>query len=350
MHTLAIKENDSMLIVAPHPDDECIGAGGLLALYPGLCTVIVLTDGGQGQRGASPEECRKTRKQEFLAEMRNLGIERYRMLEYEDNTLMRHTDCMNDMPLSGYSKIFVTGLHDGHPDHAAACLSVYSALRHQGISRMEIYWYEVHSIMRDPSHMLDISGVIGRKTELIRFHKSQLESLRYDMLAESMAAYRAILDRQAGRHIEAYRQSRPDEWLDDISAVLEEKLQKQILFYQILTRWMDFKIKGRNIAELLEARGLRRIAVYGYAELGRLLCRELSETAVGVAYVLDKSAGKAGDGEMPVYNPAEAGFTVQRLPHVDAAIVTAVYYFEEIRRELSEAGYCSVISLGALLE
>ena len=94
MQILTIKSNDRILIVAPHPDDECIGAGGILALYPQMCTVLVLTDGGQGQGDVPPEKERKIRKCEFYAEMRELGIKRYQMLDYEDGTLMRHTDCM----------------------------------------------------------------------------------------------------------------------------------------------------------------------------------------------------------------------------------------------------------------
>ena len=48
---LSIKENDKILVIAPHPDDECIGVGGVLSLYPELCTVILLTNGSRGITG-----------------------------------------------------------------------------------------------------------------------------------------------------------------------------------------------------------------------------------------------------------------------------------------------------------
>ena len=344
MQKLTIKSQDRILIVAPHPDDECIGAGGILALYPQMCTVLVLTDGRQGQGDVLPEKERRIRKREFKAEMDELGIEHYQMLDYEDGTLMQHTDCLIDIPLSCYTKIFVTGVSDNHPDHTAACLSVYNALRYQKIYKIEIYLYEVHSLMQQPSHMLDISDVIDKKMRLIRFHKSQLTSLPYDLLSKSMAEYRGIQNRQTGRYLETYLHRLPDDQPDDRTIELEEKLQKQILFYWILTSWMDYKIKGHNIAELLERSGCHKIAVYGYAELGQLLCRELKETGVEVAYVLDKKVLKTEWENIPVYMPEKG------LQEVDGVVVTAIYYFDEIKSELLEIGFRNVISFKKLLE
>lgn len=350
MQTLTIKNQDKILIVAPHPDDECIGAGGILACYPELCTVLVLTDGRQGQGEVRPEKEKEIRKQEFLVEMEELGIKRFRMLEYEDGTLMQHTDCLINIPLSGYTKIFVTGIYDGHPDHTAACISVYNALRDQGVHHMELYLYEVHSLMQRPSHILDISDVMDRKMELIRFHRSQLTGLPYDLLSESMAKYRAIQNRQPGKYLEAYLIRRPDDRPEDKSIELEEKLQKQILFYWILTKWMDYKIKGQNIAEILKRYGYMKIVVYGYAELGQLLCKELLQGGMRVEYVLDKTVETTGNSELPVYKPSDAGGANQALLQIDVVIVTAVYYFEEIKQELTETGYQNVISMRALLE
>ena len=43
-----IQSTDKILVVAPHPDDETIGLGGLLLLYGEQIDVLVLTDGSKG--------------------------------------------------------------------------------------------------------------------------------------------------------------------------------------------------------------------------------------------------------------------------------------------------------------
>lgn len=344
MQILTIKDNDRLLIVAPHPDDECIGPGGILALYPQLCKVVVLTDGRQGQGDTPPELEKQIRKQEFISEMQEAGIRDYEMLDYEDGSLMQHTDCLENMDLSSFTKIFVTGIHDNHPDHTAACMSVQRALTKQKSTDVEIYLYEVHSPLREATHMLDITQVMEKKLSLIRCHQSQLASLSYDKMTKSLAEYRALQNRADGCYFEIYAYMRPgDDW-DSGTAELERKWQKSVLFYWILTRWMDWKIRGKRVADVLLKQNCRQIAVYGYAELGQLLCGELAGTKVDISYVLDKRIKNTGITGLPVYLPQNG------LPYVDAVVVTAVYYFDEIKEELSQMGYRNIISFRTLLE
>lgn len=344
MQVLNVKENDKLLIIAPHPDDECIGAGGVLALYADQCTVIVLSDGREGQGKFPPEMEKEMRKTEFASEMSFLNITDYQMLDYEDGTLMQHMECLETIDLSAYTKIFVTGVYDSHPDHKAACLGLYQALHKQRIKETEIYFYEVHAPLREVTHMLDITDIIDKKSQLIRFHQSQLGSLPYDRYAKSMAEYRALQNRMGGCYIETYAYMSPKHNLYDATAELEARLQKSILFYQILTRWVEMKIKGGSVAEVIKKRGIHMVAIYGYAEMGKLLCMELVQAGMEVVYVLDRKVTHTENEKIPVFVPQKG------LPEVEAVVVTAVYYFHEIEKELMEMGFHNIVSLRDLVK
>lgn len=344
MRYLEIKETEQILVVAPHPDDECIGAGGLLALYPKQCSVVVLTDGRQGQGEAAPEAEKSIRRKEFIQEMKAAGITSYWLLDYADGTLLQHTDCLQQMDLSVYSKIFVTGMQDGHADHTAACISVLLALEKQEKTGIEVYAYEVHTPLQCVTHALDITPALTKKVELIRFHRSQLRGVEYDRMAECLAWYRGIQN-GSGRAacLEVYSLLNTAGRLGNSGIELEDQLQKYKLFYWVLTRWLRLRIQGVRMADILTRRNCGKIAIYGYAEIGQLLCRELLGEEFEVSYIMDKKVCESGYKNIPVFYPQKD------LPK-DTVVVTAVYYFDEIRDELKKMGFKDIYSFRELVE
>lgn len=70
----------SLLVIAPHPDDETIGCGGLIALAAasGVCVVVVVvTDGAASHPGSAtwpPERIAHRRKREVLRAIEILGV------------------------------------------------------------------------------------------------------------------------------------------------------------------------------------------------------------------------------------------------------------------------------------
>ena len=49
---LEIKPQDKCLVIAPHPDDESIGCGGIINLYPNKFDVVCLTHGEENSERA----------------------------------------------------------------------------------------------------------------------------------------------------------------------------------------------------------------------------------------------------------------------------------------------------------
>ena len=124
-----------------------------------------------------------------------------------------------------------------------------------------------------------------------------------------------------------------------IRGVRREK-EKYYLNYQILVRWI--KSKQKNGINYIEKRlvdmGYSSVAIYGMSDVGELLFDELYGTQVNVKYGIDQKSSM-NSNKIEVLKPDD------KLPMVDAIIVTPLLYFDEIRRQLSGAVSYPIISL-----
>lgn len=343
MDYIQIGSNDRILIVAPHPDDECIGVGGLLSLYSKQCHVLVLTDGRIGQSNYSPNKTIRVRKTELERELSSIAVS-YSCFDVADGTLSKNINLLCKFDFSNYTKIFVTSISDGHPDHSAAYSIVKTAIKMQKLKR-EVYLYEVHNPLKNPTHILNITKVINNKLRLIQCHKSQLDVVPYDRMAKSLAEYRAVQNRMANSYIEVFELDTDDS--EAIINPLEIELQKQRLFYKVLTKWHEANYAGWNLGKELKNRGYSSVCVYGYAELGKLSVLEIEkEEGIAISHIFDKRlSGEPSEicGKIITYPDAY-------YEDIECIIVSAIYYFEEIKKELTSIGYSNILSLCEIME
>lgn len=117
---------------------------------------------------------------------------------------------------------------------------------------------------------------------------------------------------------------------------------KLYMYYEILNLWLEMKQKGKSPVTYLEKKGIKKIAIYGMKELGERLYEELKKTDIEVLCVIDKNPRNIL-GDFTVISPQ------QKIPEVDAIIVTADYYFREIESELKTKASCPVYSLTSVL-
>lgn len=122
----------------------------------------------------------------------------------------------------------------------------------------------------------------------------------------------------------------------------EKDNEKFRAFYNLLVQWMMLKNDGNKLSEYLELNQYHTIAVYGMKELGQLLVDELQDTDVSVAYIIDQNKDKIVS-ELPCYYPDD------KLPEVDAVVVTAIYYYQEIEERMCKKIQCPIISLEDLV-
>lgn len=113
---------------------------------------------------------------------------------------------------------------------------------------------------------------------------------------------------------------------------------------RLLIRWMSKRQDGKDLSGYFEKNGYREIAVYGVSDIGKLLITALEGTGIQVRYGIDKYADK---GILPilVYRPEE------QMPTVDAIVVTAVYFYDDICGQLRAGGIkAPIISLHEVLD
>lgn len=193
----------NLLVVAPHPDDESLGCGGLLAeaCRRGRPPVVVIVSDGSGSHPGSqsfpPERLARLRAAEVHAATRLLGVPR------ENLTLLGIED--GKVPTEGplferavaviaalaerhrCGTIFTTWEHDPHPDHQATyAIARMSARRSGGQLRCYPIWGwcldESADLPRQiPSGWrLDVSRHLASKRRAIAAHCSQSGNLIHD--------------------------------------------------------------------------------------------------------------------------------------------------------------------------
>lgn len=117
---------------------------------------------------------------------------------------------------------------------------------------------------------------------------------------------------------------------------------KHLALFLMMNQWVKVKQEGKNLAEYFEKNKYKKIAVYGMSYAGETLLDELRDTDIEVVYAIDKNAES-------IYLDIDIVTIESDLQEVDAVIVTAITFFDEIEEKLKEKLKCPIISLEDIL-
>lgn len=194
-------ERARLLVVAPHMDDDVIGAGGTLLLHKRLGSDVTVVFCAAG---ATPDvdAVRRTEAHQAAAAM---GFSRLEWLDLPDGSLSLHEPQMTTQLArllrdQAPQQIFCPFVSDHHRDHAAVAQSVASAIRETGWEG-EVWCFEVWSPLW-PNVAVDISSVQTEKRRMIGIYVSQTAGLHYVDGILGLNSYRGL--RVNVTHAEAF--------------------------------------------------------------------------------------------------------------------------------------------------
>jgi len=171
--------NQKILVVAPHPDDETIGAGGVACLHKlaaDMVTVIVITDGGRSRaNGLSPDAMSAKRRREFDEAMKILDVDSI-YLELEEFEWDEEAVRRSITPLVRQADIVYTpSCVDYHLDHVKLARLVAGIVNEAQIVR--IYEIGVPLTFRLANLIADIRHVRNQKELALSVFQSQNGSI-----------------------------------------------------------------------------------------------------------------------------------------------------------------------------
>lgn len=193
--------NGGMLIIAPHPDDETLGCGGVINKYSrqGIhIEVLILTDGID----------KEIRHREFVHAMKCLGNITFHFAGCPEGKLMDDKDKMKSIfrhhiEMVKPELILLPYILDKHVDHKASNRILAESM--DGYYKGCIGMYEVWTPILYPNCYVDVTAQYDRKIEAIKQYTTQEEKYKLMSKTSSVNRMRAsLLYKDSIKFVESY--------------------------------------------------------------------------------------------------------------------------------------------------
>lgn len=212
---------DRILVLAAHPDDEVLGAGGSLALASSRRSSVrvwIATDGAaqQGARQEGPEAYGARRREEAHRAARVLGLPAPAFGGFADRSLAAAPEILEGAVREQIldfrpDLVLCPSPAEIHPDHRALSEALYRAVAssrpedpdHDQFRFLRLAFYEISQPFL-PNALVDIAGVAGRKDTALREYASQQTVRDYAGALQGLNAYRRLTLEGSGP-VEAFR-------------------------------------------------------------------------------------------------------------------------------------------------
>jgi len=187
----------SMLVVAPHQDDETIGCGGVLALQVRAkrpACVVLLHDGADGhdELGMTRPQLVALRNEESQRAAAVIGMEPPVFLSYPDlaASAAEAAEALRGIIADrNVDAVFVPFMLDGHADHRKANYILAAALKKIDRS-VRVFGYEVWGLSI-PNVIVVIDDVMEQKLAMLRCFDFANKAIDYVNTTQGLNMYRS---------------------------------------------------------------------------------------------------------------------------------------------------------------
>jgi LmbE family N-acetylglucosaminyl deacetylase len=177
------------VVVVPHPDDEALAAGGLIAHQRARgreVVVVAVTDGDAAYPDWDGTHLARVRRREQLDALHRLGVGRHAVhrLGIPDGATTHHVDeistALLDILHPG-DTLVAPAVFDWHPDHEACGRAATAAADEIGCSLLgSLFWAHHHPDHAPSGLSLGVLALsddeIAQRRAAVHAHRSQLES------------------------------------------------------------------------------------------------------------------------------------------------------------------------------
>ena len=206
---------ETVMVIAPHPDDDLLGCGGTIQRYlddgSKVIAVFMTSGGGKAkEKNMTTDELCSIREEEATRALAILGVadliflnEPDRKLSVTDNRIACVVDLLEDRRPD---IIFIPHEKDDHKDHKATYKIVERAVRklvNNNSKVPRVLCYEVWTPLQQITYTQSIGKYIDKKLEALKEHVSQITYVNYVDSIQALNRYRGIA-RFAGSYAECF--------------------------------------------------------------------------------------------------------------------------------------------------
>ena len=191
---LDLSQPRSVLVFAPHPDDDILGCGGTLlklAKTASVCVVLVTDGSGAGEL---PSGTDKVRQAEFESALALLGVSQFKFLNQPDGFFQPNERLREAIieTLENFEPdwIFFPARFDYHRDHVLISEFVFNTASVMS-SKSTLIEYETSAPIQ-ATHLVDITDVFSLKIEALQQHATALACGDYLRAISGLNAYRGL--------------------------------------------------------------------------------------------------------------------------------------------------------------